>query len=166
MLLNQGFRWVSSMYPPHPATRPGEAPNRETFQGIVKAQALAQPFVYPSGLIEVPMSPISDVNAFRTCRWKLDSFLEAIRLGVEWAIENRATFDFLAHPSCLVVADPEFRTVELIADFVRAAGPQASIVSLDDIAARVARNSPKPLRSSSAVDSNGKPGEKGANPDR
>jgi hypothetical protein len=166
MLLDQGFRWVSSLYPPHPTTRPGEAPNRETFEGIVKAQALAQPFVYPSGLIEIPMSPISDVNAFRTCRWKLDSFLEAIRLGVEWAIENRATFDFLAHPSCLVVADPEFRTVELIADLVRAAGPRASIVSLDDIAARASRLGPKPQPPSSAVDAHRKPGENRANPDR
>ena len=47
-------------------------------------------FGYPSGLIEVPMSPISDIGAFRTGRWKLEWFLRAIRLGVEWAIEHRA----------------------------------------------------------------------------
>ena len=55
------------------------------------------------------MSPISDIGAFRTGRWKLDWFLEAVRLGVEWAIDNRAAFDFLGHPSCLYVADPEFK---------------------------------------------------------
>ena len=31
----------------------------------MQAQQQAQPFVYPTGLIEVPMSPISDVNALR-----------------------------------------------------------------------------------------------------
>lgn len=144
MLLAQGFRWVSSLYPPHPATKPGEAPTPETFAGIVKAQALAQPFRYPSGLVEVPMSPISDVNAFRSCRWKLDSFLEAVRLGVEWAIENRAVYDFLAHPSCLGIADPEFRTIELITELVRKAGPKASIVGLDAIAAQVVKSVPGP----------------------
>ena len=74
--------------------------------GIVAAQQQAQPFVYPSGLIEVPMSPISDVTAFRTGRWPLEAFLEAIRAGVAWAIEQQAVFCFLGHPSCLVVADP------------------------------------------------------------
>ena len=80
--------------------------------GIVRAQAKAQPFVYPTGLIEVPMSPISDVTAFRTGRWPLEAFLEAIRAGVTWAIEQRAVFCFLGHPSCLVVTDPEFRTID------------------------------------------------------
>lgn len=136
MLLGQGYIWVSSVYPPHVAPKPEEKPNAEFFRSIVKAQELAQPFAYPSGLVEVPMSPISDVNAFRTGRWKLTSFLKAVRAGVEWAIENRAVYDFLAHPSCLVVADPEFRAVELIADLVRKAGDRATIVGLDAIAAR------------------------------
>ena len=68
------------------------------------------------------MSPISDVTAFRTGRWPLEAFLEAIRSGVTWAIEQRAVFCFLGHPSCLVVADPSFRTIEMICDLVRAAG--------------------------------------------
>jgi len=142
LLLGQGFRWVSSLYPQHPTTKPGEAPTRQTFDDIVKAQQAAQPFLYPTGLIEIPMSPISDVNAFRTCRWKLESFLHAIRLGVEWAIENQATYDFLAHPSCLAIADPEFKAVELITDLVRKAGDRASIVTLDAIASKAAENVP------------------------
>lgn len=142
MLLDQGFHWVSSLYPPHPATKPGERPTRETLAGLVESQALAQPFRYPSGLVEVPMSPISDVNAFRTGRWKLDWYLEAVRLGVEWAVENRAVYDFLAHPSCLGVVDPEFRTIELIAELVRQAGPRASIVGLDAVARRAGAAEP------------------------
>ena len=38
------------------------------------AQEQAQPFAYPDGLVEIPMSPISDVGAFRTLkggRWVL-----------------------------------------------------------------------------------------------
>lgn len=139
MLLDQGFKWISSKYPAHQYGKVGEAPSEEVLANIVKAQADAQPFVYPSGLIEVPMSPISDVGAFRSTRWPLESFLKAIRLGVEWAIENRAVFDLLTHPSCLVVEDPDFRTIRMICELVRAAGERAEIVTLD----RIATETPK-----------------------
>ncbi len=142
MLLDLGYPWVSSKYPAHPTGTADRPPGEEVFAGIVAAQAKAQPFVYPSGLIEVPMNPISDVTAFRSARWPLDAFLEAIRRAVTWAIEHRAVFDFLAHPSCLVVADPEFRAVELICDLVRQAGDRAAIVDLGTIARRASQSSP------------------------
>ncbi len=139
MLLDQGFTWVSSKYPTHLYGKVGETPTADVFESIVKAQADAQPFVYPSGLVEIPMSPISDVGAFRSTRWSLDAYLKAIRLAVEWAIENRAVFDLLVHPSCLVVEDPDFRIVRLICELVRAAGDRAAIVTLDRIADSVAK---------------------------
>jgi hypothetical protein len=136
MLRDQGFTWVSSLYPAHKSTRPGEAPGPDVYDSIVMAQEQAQPFVYPDGLVEVPMSPISDVGAMRSARWQLDWFLKAIRLGVDWAIEKRTTFDFLAHPSCLYVVDPRFRAVELICERVKKAGERAAIVDLGTLAAR------------------------------
>jgi len=59
------------------------------------------------------MSPISDIiGAFRNGRWKLEHFPEkATHLSVEWAIENRAVFDFLSHPAVLSAMDPEFRAI-------------------------------------------------------
>ncbi|AGA31022.1 polysaccharide deacetylase family protein [Singulisphaera acidiphila] len=140
LLLKLGYHWVSSKYPAHPASPPGQAPSAELIQGVVAAQAQAQPFVYPSGLIEVPMSPVSDINAFRTGRWPLESFLETIRSGVSWAIENRATFDFLAHPSCLTVADPKFRTIDMICEMVEKAGSRAALTDLGTIAQRAKAN--------------------------
>jgi peptidoglycan/xylan/chitin deacetylase (PgdA/CDA1 family) len=134
MLLEQGFTWVSSKYPAHKNSQPGERPTPEVFDDIVRAQAEAQPFVYPTGLIELPMNPISDIGAFRGGRWPLEDFLKAIRLAVEWTIEHKAVFDFLAHPSCLLATDPKFQAVELICELVRAAGKQAQIVDLDAIA--------------------------------
>jgi len=136
MLLDLGFTWCSAKYPKHEIGEPMQEPTAEVYASIVEAQRQAQPFVYPTGLIEVPMSPISDVNAFRTNYWKLDYFLKAIRMGVEWAIENRATFDLLAHPSCLVVEDPQFETIKLICRLVHDAGDKAAIVGLDKIASR------------------------------
>ena len=134
MLLDQGFKWVSSKYPAHASTKPGERPTQSVFDDIVRAQSAAQPFVYPSGLIEIPMNPISDIGAFRGGRWPLEDFLKAIRVGVEWAIEHKAVYDFLAHPSCLVATDPKFKSLELICDLVAASGNKAEIVDLDRIA--------------------------------
>ena len=59
LLLRLGYTWVSSRYPSHLAAREGESPRAAVFESIVAAQREAQPFVYPSGLIELPMSPIS-----------------------------------------------------------------------------------------------------------
>ena len=137
LLLDLGFRWVSGKYPRHAMAEIGVEPGPSIYDAIVAAQAEAQPFVYPTGLVEIPMSPISDVWAFRNGRWKLDWFLEAIRRAVTWAIENRAVFDFLSHPSCLYAMDPEFRAVELICELVRKSGDRAALVDLNQIARRV-----------------------------
>lgn len=64
MLPGLGFRWISSQYPAHAITKPGEAPAAAVLESIVAAQAQAQPFRYPDGLVEIPMSPISDVTAW------------------------------------------------------------------------------------------------------
>lgn len=136
MLLDLGFSWVSCKAPSVPMGEPGAEPTAAIFDSIVKAQADAQPFVYPTGLIDVPMSPISDVATFRGARWKLDSFLKAIRLGVEWAIETGGVFDLLSHPSVLYPSDPQFKAVELVCDLVKKAGKRAALVDLDTIALR------------------------------
>jgi peptidoglycan/xylan/chitin deacetylase (PgdA/CDA1 family) len=138
MLLKQGFTWVSSLYPAHTCGTPKQPPGDAVYADIVRAQAEAQPFAYPSGLVEVPMSPVSDVTAFRAHYWKLDWFLKAIRLAVQEAVRTGGAFDFLAHPSCLVVEDPAFEAVKLICDLVKeAGGEKAAVVDLGTIAAGV-----------------------------
>lgn len=139
MLRDLGYTWVSSLYPAHRMSAAGKEPGPEIFKSIVAAQAAAQPFVYNRGLIEIPMSPVSDIGAFRGGRWHLKWFLRAVREAVEWAIDNRRVFDFLAHPSCLYVVDPEFRTIELICELVRKAGNRAALVDLNTIAGRVTK---------------------------
>lgn len=134
LLIEEGFTWVSSKYPTHRFSSPDEGPTPEIFASIVAAQEQAQPFVYPSGLIEIPMSPISDVGAFRTSRWKLNDFLKSVRQSVEWAIQHQAVFDFLCHPSIMYVEDPKFETIKLICDLVDQSSQQAEIVSLGMIA--------------------------------
>lgn len=135
LLRELGFTWISSKYPGHAITQPGVAPDRAVLDSIVAAQAAAQPFRYPGGLIEIPMSPISDIAAFRTCQWRLDDFLLAIRLAVEWCIEHRAVFDLLCHPSAMYPSDPEFRTINLICDLVKQSGDRARLATLDEVAA-------------------------------
>jgi peptidoglycan/xylan/chitin deacetylase (PgdA/CDA1 family) len=136
ILLDQGYKWCSSLYPPHANSTAGVAPTAKEFDSIVAAQVAAQPFRYPTGLVEVPMSPISDIGAFRTGRWKLADFMTAVRLGIEWAIEHRACYDFLAHPSCLGVVDPDLKTIDLICDLVAKAGDKAKLAPLGELAER------------------------------
>jgi hypothetical protein len=147
ILLEEGFRWASTKYAgqqkgipaysPEPRPELDVDPPREVFDSVLEAQENSQPSVYPSGLIEVPMCPISDLVAFRMARWKLDYFLRAIREVVEQAIARRQVFVFLGHPSCLCVTDPNFRTVELICDLVRRAAGHARLTDLGTIANRV-----------------------------
>jgi peptidoglycan/xylan/chitin deacetylase (PgdA/CDA1 family) len=135
MLLDLGFTWVSSQYPPHERGAVGQSPTAAVFESVVAAQKQSQPFRYPSGLIEVPMSPISDVTAFRSQHWKLKDFLAALRMAVQAVIGAGGVFDFLAHPSCLVVEDPSFESIELLCQLVHDARDRAELTDLSSIAA-------------------------------
>ena len=90
------------------------------------------------------MSPISDIGAFRTGRWKLEEFMAVTQQAVEWVIERGLTFDFLAHPSCLGVMDPELKTIKMICELVERSNGRAKIVPLDDLVGRA-----KPLAAAS-----------------
>ena len=140
MLKELGFAWVSGKYPQHKVGEVGKAPPKDVIDDIVRAQQAAQPFRYPTGLLEIPMAAISDIGAFRNGRWPLESFLQAIRAGVTWAIDNRKVYDFLAHPACLYVTDPKFQTIDLICELVNAAKDRAELVDLDTVAARFAKS--------------------------
>jgi hypothetical protein len=136
MLQGLGFRWVSSKSPRYAVNSAGTPPGRDVFESIVQAQRDAQPLVYPTGLVEIPMSPASDIGAFRNGRWKLADFLKSIRLSLQWCLDHRAVFDFLGHPSCLYVTDPNFQAIDLICEMVHQAGDRAAIVDLGTIALR------------------------------
>ena len=137
LLLDLGFEWVSTHNANHTlGKRNGADLTPNEYASVVRSNESTQPYVYPSGLVEVPMSPVMDIAAFRYGKWKLDTFLKTTRMGVEWAIENRAMYDFIGHPSCLYVVDPEFKTIDLICELVEAAGDKATLVGLDAFAAR------------------------------
>ena len=138
MLLELGFTWVSSKYVGPKIGPAGEEPGSAVISGVAEAVALAQPLRYPTGLVEVPMSPISDIGAFRTGRWKLEWFLRTVGAGVEAAIERRGAYDFLGHPSCLYVTDPKFKIIELICDLVEQSRGRAALSDLAKISRRAA----------------------------
>jgi hypothetical protein len=137
ILRGQGFAWISSKYPGGAIPKPSVRPDEAFFQALLKSQESAQPYKYDDGLVEVPMSPVSDIVSFRTGRWELAWFLEAIEKALDWAIDRRAVFDFLSHPSCLYVVDPRFEAIELICERVHKARDKAELVSLQTIASRI-----------------------------
>ena len=136
MLMSLGYDWVCTKYPKHPITPRGGKPTAEIIRGIVESQKAAQPFVYPSGLIEVPASPVTDVVTFRACGWSLADFKQIIRECLDWAIDNRAAFDFTCHPSVSNVVDPGFETLEMVLETIRKAGDRVAVVDLGTLAKR------------------------------
>lgn len=143
MLLDCGFDWASSL-----AGGPSfaaENPTDKDFKKIAASQKHFQPFIYPSGLVEVPFSPFTDVSVFRRRpkRWNLDDYLRMIELSMQWTIDNHAMFDFLTHPSIMYVEDPDLKAFTLICDMVNASNGHAAIVGLDTIAQRARRKHQK-----------------------
>jgi hypothetical protein len=134
MLVELGFTWISSKYPAHANAEVGKSPSDAVFADIVKRQQEAQPFKYPDGLIEIPMSPISDIGAFRNGRWTLEAFLKATEMSLRACIERGQVFDLLSHPAVLYAMDPDFKTVDLICRVVKEAPNRAEIVDLNAIA--------------------------------
>ena len=133
----RAITWVSSKYPAHPIDELAKG-NRspEVIDGIV-AGPDAGPAVRlsrgPDRGADEPDQRCRPRSAPAAGRWP--SFLEAIRRP--WP--GRSTtggFDFLGHPSCLYVADPEFQTIDLICDLVKKAGKKAALVDLGTIAER------------------------------
>lgn len=138
MLRRLGFGWVSATSRKTYAA-PGEALGTEVWKSIEMELPNSQPFRYEeTGMLDIPMSPVSDIQAFRNGRWRLDDFITLLQRILDWTIERGATFDFLAHPSCIGVVDPEMKTLSMICRKVRQANGRASLVTLNDIAGSAA----------------------------
>jgi peptidoglycan/xylan/chitin deacetylase (PgdA/CDA1 family) len=136
MLLDLGYRWVSSMAKVVPVAP--ENPTQADFDAIAAAQHASQPFVYPTGLVEIPMSPIGDVAAFRRKdkKWKVGDYLKMLEASLAWTIEHGGVFDLLTHPSIMMWEDPRFETYDLVCDVVKRSNGKAQIADLDAIARR------------------------------
>jgi peptidoglycan/xylan/chitin deacetylase (PgdA/CDA1 family) len=116
MLQNLGFSWVSSLYPDHAVGPARREPTPQVVQSIVEAQRRAQPFRYPTGLVEITESQIAD------CR---------LQICVQICNLKSAIL------SVVYVVDPEFRTIESTCDMVRRSGERAALVTLDRVADRL-----------------------------
>ncbi|MFZ9822627.1 MAG: polysaccharide deacetylase family protein [Gemmataceae bacterium] len=135
ILKELGFEWISSLYPAHPYTMAKQKPDAKVVDGILAALPKAQPFRYPDGILEIPMSPISDIGAFRTGQWNLEWYLDTLKACLEKTIDQGLVFDFLAHPSCLYVVDPEFKAIRLICELAIRHASKAKLTDLNQIAA-------------------------------
>jgi peptidoglycan/xylan/chitin deacetylase (PgdA/CDA1 family) len=141
MLRRLGFDWVGTKFAPV-RLRPLERASETVFNAVVESQARTQPYLYPSGLVEIPKSALSDITAFRTGRWGIGDYLEATRRATQWAIDNRRVLTFTVHSSVQVVVDPEFKVFELLFDLVAKSGDRAEFVTLDQIADRLRAGKP------------------------
>jgi hypothetical protein len=129
MLQRLGFQWISA------TSRKTVANGPDVWKSIAAELPNSQPFRYAgTGLLDIPMSPVSDIQAFRNGRWKLDEFVAVLERVLDWTIKRGAAFDFLAHPSCIGVVDPELRTISMICRKVRESKGRALLVTLSEMA--------------------------------
>ena len=140
LLLEMGYHWVSSQYR-QPQNLKQSRPTAANYAAITRCVKQSQPYTYPTGLIEIPLSPLTDVNAFRSRRWTLSEFVRSVRHGLLWAIKNHGVYDYCFHPSVLCIEDPDLQVIDMICNEVRQAGSRAALVDLETIAQRVARQS-------------------------
>jgi len=135
MLQQLDFRWISATSRKTAPGVTGRTPGPDVWNSIAAELPNSQPFRYAeTGLLDIPMSPVSDIQAFRNGRWKLDDFLAVLERVLDWTIERGATFDFLSHPSCIGVVDPELKTISMICRKVREAKGRAQLMTLNDVA--------------------------------
>ena len=129
MLQRQGFLWISA------TSRKTNPDLAHAWQSIEPELPQSQPFRCPeTGLLEIPMSPVSDIQACRNGRWRLDDFIAILERVIDWTVERGQTFDFLAHPSCIGVVDPELKTIAMICRKVRQSNGRAILVTLNEVA--------------------------------
>lgn len=135
MLQRHGFRWISATSRKTIPGITGQSPGLDVWNSIATELPNSQPFRCPeTGLLDIPMSPVSDIQGFRNGRWKLDDFVTILERILDWTIERGQTFDFLGHPSCIGVVDPEMKTLNMICRKVRTSNGRATLVTLNDIA--------------------------------
>jgi hypothetical protein len=128
MLQRLGFQWVS-------ATSRKTSAGADAWTTIAAELPNSQPFRYEeTGLLDIPMSPVSDIQAFRNGRWKLDDFVAILERVIDLTIERGGTFDLLSHPSCIGVVDPQLKTLSMICRKVRESKGRALLTTLNDVA--------------------------------
>lgn len=136
MLERLGFDWVGTKHA-GVRVRPLERASEDIFASAVASQEKTQPYIYPSGLVEIPKSALSDIAAFRTGRWGLGDFIEVTRRCAQWAIEHGQVYSFTVHSSVQVVVDPQFKVFEMLLDLVKRADGRVEFATFDQIADRV-----------------------------
>ena len=137
----EGFPWarvpaIPCGTPPVAPPTGGKPPMRRSSRGSSPATSSAVHL--SSRLVELPMSPISDVGRVSQRPLAAGGVPGNNPVGSPVGHRRRAVFCFLGHPSCLVATDPSFRTIEMICDLVHSAGDRMPIVDLQSIAQRVA----------------------------
>ena len=101
MLQRHGFNWISATSRKTTPGIVGQHPDRKSGNPSRRSCRTRNHSVRGNGLLDIPMSPVSDIQAFRNGRWKLDDFIAILERVLDWTIERGQTFDFLAHPSCI-----------------------------------------------------------------
>lgn len=122
MLQEEGFWWISTHYDDtiqrqdFQVTRDirRKMPLAQLKEAFNKSTSALQPYYYPSGLLEIPLSGITDVVAWRGYGPDLGEWLEMLVSGVDYAHEHGLIFMLTTHPAVLAAIDPECQTVDVV----------------------------------------------------
>lgn len=133
VLLDQGFDYCSGQYRLPLRENPTHADRED---GVRWSVEHLQPYRYPTGLLEVPMTGISDIWAFRNQKISLDEFIALTSHGLRVAAEAGGCYSALMHPQVMAARDPDRQAIRALLDL--AGSLDAEVVTNDQIADRVA----------------------------
>lgn len=98
-----------------------------------------QPYLFPTGLLEIPGYGTSDRNYSSHLGNTLSQWTRYVRSQVQQACEKKLFYSPDLHPCLEAVLDPEGTTIETMIETARENSANAWITSLDDVARQVLR---------------------------
>lgn len=143
MLMEEGFWWVSSHYNDcifenHYKPSTFEEFHKVDIDTMTNAFNLSekglQPYRYNNGLVELPLSGITDVVAWRGYGANLGDWLQMISAGVDYAHEHGILFTLTTHPAVLAAIDPFCQTVDVILQRAMSKGCDVWLPDMEEIA--------------------------------
>ncbi len=100
-------------------------------EAIARSHRELRPYRYSSGLVEVPLAGITDIEVFRVLKLPLDDFIAATLRAMEVAWDEGRSVTNTCHPAVLASRDPHLRWLRAVIEFGLSHASPEQFVTMD-----------------------------------